>query len=51
MQSLYIFIKEKNLNWGFRVSLENFSEINQVGIFPLYAVYNLMHHFSHPDSR
>ncbi|MFA9214038.1 MAG: ATP-binding protein [Candidatus Methylacidiphilales bacterium] len=41
MQSLYLFLKEKNLSKGFRLSLENFSVINEVKILPIYAVKNL----------
>jgi len=38
MQSLYLFLKEKKLPQGFRLSLENFSGIEQVTILPVYAV-------------
>jgi len=41
MQSLYLFLKEKKLTQGFRISLENFSSIEQIGILPIYAVHNL----------
>ena len=41
MQSLYLFLKEKNLSLGFRLSLENFSVLNEVKILPIYAVKNL----------
>jgi len=41
MQSMYLFLKEKNLSQGFRLSLENFSRIGQIGILPIYAVHNL----------
>jgi predicted AAA+ superfamily ATPase len=41
MQSLYLFLKEKNLSQGFRLSLENFSVLNEVKILPIYAVKNL----------
>jgi predicted AAA+ superfamily ATPase len=41
MQSLYLFLKEKNLSQGFRLSLENFSVINEVKILPIYAVKNI----------
>jgi uncharacterized protein len=42
MQSLYLFLKEKNSNWGVRLSLENFSELHQIKIYPLYAVRNML---------
>lgn len=41
MQSLYLFLKEKNLTQGFRVSLENFSRMEQISIMPVYSVNNL----------
>jgi uncharacterized protein len=42
MQSMYLFLKEKNRNWGVRLSLENFSELPQIKIYPLYAVRNML---------
>lgn len=41
MQSLYIFLAEKGIKEGVRLSLENFSAIDKVKIMPLYAVKNL----------
>jgi uncharacterized protein len=41
MQSLYLFLKEKKLTQGFRISLENFSKMEQISILPVYAVNNL----------
>ena len=41
MQSLRQFLKEKNKPYGYRFSLENFSEFEDVKVFPLYAVSNL----------
>jgi predicted AAA+ superfamily ATPase len=38
MQSLRMFLKEKNIPKGVRFSLENFSSLNDVAIYPLYAV-------------
>jgi predicted AAA+ superfamily ATPase len=46
MQSLYLFLKEKQLPRGCRLSLENFSTMEQISIMPIYAVHNLVHHFS-----
>jgi hypothetical protein len=41
MQSLYLFLKEKKLTQGFRVSLENFSSMDVISILPVYAINNL----------
>jgi hypothetical protein len=37
MQSMHSFLKEKNRKKGFRVSLENFGEVADIEIIPLYA--------------
>ena len=42
MQSLYLFLEEKKLDFGIRLSLENFSEMEKIKIVPLYAVRNLL---------
>jgi uncharacterized protein len=42
MQSLFLFLKEKNINSGIRISLENFSSMEKVDIFPLYGVKNIL---------
>ena len=42
MQSMYIFIDEKNSEYGFRISMENFSEYGKIKVFPLYAVSNIL---------
>jgi len=44
MQSLYLFLNEKKLEKGYRLSLENFSFIPQVDIYPLYAAFLLNQH-------
>lgn len=41
MQSLYLFLQEKNLNKGIRISNENFSVYDTIEVYPLYAVENL----------
>lgn len=41
MQSLYIFMKEKNAKKGIRCSLENFSEYESIQVVPLYAIGNI----------
>ncbi len=38
MQSLFLFLKERNLPWGVRVSAEIFAVYDQVYTFPIYAV-------------
>ena len=38
MQSLYRFLEEKNVTKGIRTSLENFGQIPNVQIIPLYAI-------------
>jgi len=40
MQSMYLFIKEKNAEYGIRTSLENFSEYEKIKVYPLYAIEN-----------
>ena len=41
MQSMFLFMDEKKSDWGVRLSLENFTEFDQVKVMPLYAVFNL----------
>jgi predicted AAA+ superfamily ATPase len=41
MQSLHLFMQEKNLNRGVRTSLENFGKNGKIDIYPLYAISNL----------
>ncbi len=43
MQSMFLFLKEKNKQKGIRISLEPFSTYNKIDVYPLYGVYNLMH--------
>ncbi|GBU08690.1 ATPase [Bacteroidales bacterium] len=42
MQSLRIFMEEKKLTKGVRSSLENFSRYDNIDVYPLYAISNLM---------
>ena len=42
MQSMHLFMKEKNLKTGIRTSLENFSEYDKIKVLPLYAI-GLLH--------
>lgn len=39
MQSMYLFMQEKNIQKGIRISMENFSKVDQVYIIPLYATH------------
>ena len=41
MQSMHLFIKEKQVEYGIRTSLENFSIYNQIKVYPLYAIGNV----------
>ena len=41
MQSLRLFLKEKGLPFGVRLSLENFGRLPDVRILPLYAAHRL----------
>jgi uncharacterized protein len=42
MQSLRIFMEEKNSKFGIRTSLENFNRMGKIKIVPLYAVGAIM---------
>ena len=42
MQSLFLFLKEKKIHTGVRISLENFNHYDKIHVFPLYAVENLL---------
>ena len=42
MQSLREFMKEKHSLLGVRTSLENFSRYEQIDVYPLYAISNLI---------
>jgi predicted AAA+ superfamily ATPase len=41
MQSLYLFLDEKNIDFGLRISSENFGKIDRIKILPVYAVHLL----------
>jgi predicted AAA+ superfamily ATPase len=41
MQSLHIFMEEKNSKLGIRTSLENFGFFDNIEIYPLYAISNI----------
>ena len=42
MRSMYIFMNEKNLDYGIRLSMENFSSYGKIDVKPLYAIDRLM---------
>ena len=41
MQSMFLFLEEKNKQKGIRISLENFGKMEKIDIYPLYGVWNL----------
>ena len=42
MQSLRLFMAEKNIGKGVRTSLENFAHYENIDVFPMYAISNLL---------
>ena len=40
MNSMFIFLNEKKTPYGYRLSLENFSEYKNIKVYPLYALQN-----------
>ncbi|MFA6127102.1 MAG: AAA family ATPase [Bacteroidales bacterium] len=48
MQSLFLFLKEKQLNQGIRISTENFCKYPPIEVYPLYAVENLVRKSAEP---
>jgi len=42
MQSMQIFLKERNLNQGIRISAENLSDYGKIKSIPIYAVKNII---------
>ena len=42
MKSLHLFMHEKNSEIGIRTSLENFGKIDNIEIYPLYAISNIL---------
>jgi predicted AAA+ superfamily ATPase len=42
MQSLFLFLQEKKLEYGVRTFLENFAQYGQIKVYPLYAISNLL---------
>jgi hypothetical protein len=42
MQSLHLFMKEKQSEFGVRTSLENFAQYDKIKVYPLYAIGNVV---------
>ncbi len=42
MQSLFLFLKEKKLNKGIRVSLENYNQYDNIEVIPIYGISELL---------
>ncbi len=42
MNSMFLFLMEKNAKYGCRLSLENFAEYKNIRVYPLYALGNIM---------
>jgi len=42
MQSLRLFMREKNVERGVRTSLENFGHNGGIDVYPLYAIGNIV---------
>jgi predicted AAA+ superfamily ATPase len=42
MQSMWVFLKEKNSGYGIRTSLENFAIYDKIKVYPLYAIGNIL---------
>jgi predicted AAA+ superfamily ATPase len=42
MQSMNIFLEEKQSEYGVRTSLENFAQYDKIKVYPLYAIGNLL---------
>ncbi len=43
MQSLNLFMKEKNSKFGIRTSIENFAIYDKIKVYPLYAIKNIFY--------
>ena len=43
MQSLRWFMKEKSIDTGIRTSLENFVQYENIEVYPIYAIANILH--------
>ncbi|MCB0847020.1 MAG: DUF4143 domain-containing protein [Bacteroidetes bacterium] len=43
MQSLRLFLSSKKADFGVRIALENFSTYEDVRVYPVYGIYNLIY--------
>lgn len=43
MNSMYLFMNEKGVEFGYRLSLESFTKYDKIKVYPLYACANLLH--------
>jgi len=43
MQSMHLFLNEKNTEYGIRISMENFSKYDKIKVYPLYAAGCIIH--------
>ena len=41
MQSMHLFLAEKQSEYGIRSSLENFTKYDNIRVYPLYAIGNV----------
>lgn len=41
MQSMRLFLQQKGIDYGIRTSLENFSQYEDIRVYPLYAIKNI----------
>ncbi|MBN1199341.1 MAG: AAA family ATPase [Bacteroidales bacterium] len=49
MQSLFLFLKEKNKPFGIRCSLENYSQFDKIRVYPLYSISSFANKFTSSD--
>jgi predicted AAA+ superfamily ATPase len=42
MNSMFLFLKEKKAKYGCRLSMENFAEYDNIKVYPLYALANIL---------
>jgi len=47
MQSMHLFLSEKQVEFGIRSSLENFSEYEKIKVYPLYSIGNIKYTLFH----
>ena len=42
MNSMFLFLNEKKAKYGCRISLENFAKYENIKVYPLYALANIL---------